>query len=166
MPTGVRCLRKHINKLSRTDLRVLQETFYLPATGRDIRPTFFNKKFTGMKRIAILASVALMMALAPLDAQEQGVSTVPEDEPEIVINPDFQKYFADNSKLQTDAEGNRKTGLVVAEFRVNDHGVPSSIQIVSGFSRDANREVIDLLVSGPRWATTGDKRIRTVVEYK
>ncbi len=53
----------------------------------------------------------------------------------------------------------------MAEFRVNDAGVPSEIRVVEGISSEINREVIDLLQRGPHWEPTGERRVRTVLIY-
>ena len=49
---------------------------------------------------------------------------------------------------------------------MNEHGVPSAVRILSGYSQEANSEVIMLLVTGPAWEPTGGERIRTVVRYE
>lgn len=64
------------------------------------------------------------------------------------------------------ADGTPARGRVVAEFRVNDVGVPSGIRIVAGLSPEINREVIELLLEGPRWEPTSGERIRTVLLYE
>ncbi len=86
--------------------------------------------------------------------------------PDTVTNEAFMQYFRENSKLLVNAEGERTSGSVTVEFRVNDRGVPSAIQIVSGFSAETNHEVIDLLVGGPRWTPTKGKRVRMVIKYE
>ena len=82
----------------------------------------------------------------------------------VVHNPAFEAYFAANHK-ESPAAADRPVE-VVAEFRVNEHGVPSAVRILSGYSQEANREVIMLLVTGPAWEPTGGERIRTVVRYE
>ncbi len=86
--------------------------------------------------------------------------------PDTVVNEEFMEYFRANSKLQVNPEGERTKGAVTVEFRVNDKGVPSAIQIISGFSVETNHEVIDLLVKGPLWTPTKGKRVRMVIEYE
>lgn len=93
--------------------------------------------------------------------------TVSSDEhADTVYYEDFAKYFLENRKPKFDASGNRQKGRVTLEFRVNTAGVPSAIHVISSFSREANREAIEMLVEGPRWEPTHDRRIRTVVEYE
>ena len=82
----------------------------------------------------------------------------------VVHNPAFEAYFAANHK-ESPAAADRPVE-VVAEFRVNEHGVPSAVRILSGYSQEANSEVIMLLVTGPAWEPTGGERIRTVVRYE
>ena len=90
----------------------------------------------------------------------------PTEEAETVIYPVFDEYFKKHRRLKNGADGNPLKGEVVVEFRVNDAGVPSGLRIVSSFSREANREVMELLVEGPRWTPTHDRRIRVVVKYE
>lgn len=117
-----------------------------------------------MKKSAMILALAAMLAVLPLGLR--AAAQAPDnDAVETVVNDDFQKYFEEN-RTQTDAEGNQITGEVVVEFRVNDYGIPSAIQVTSGFSRDINREVIAMLIEGPKWPSSDGKRIRTVVEYK
>ena len=99
------------------------------------------------------------------DALLDGVVSEP-DGVELVSNPEFEEYFMKNRRRVTDADGNRIEGVVVAEFRVNRAGVPSSIRITRGISQDVNREVIELLLSGPRWEPTGEDRIRIELHYR
>lgn len=86
------------------------------------------------------------------------------DKTEVVENPDFVNYFNANSAIKADPESN-VAGEVVVEFRVNSKGVPSGITVISSPSPEVGREVISLLVSGPKWEPTGGKRVRTRVEY-
>lgn len=99
-------------------------------------------------------------ALATRSVQDPG------EDVETVVYPVFDDYFRKNRRLKNDADGNPLKGEVVVEFRVNDAGVPSGLRIVSSFSREANREVLELLVEGPRWTPTHDRRIRTAVKYE
>lgn len=80
-------------------------------------------------------------------------------------NPEFEKYWIENRLVLTLGDGTPLMGDIVVEFEVNDAGIPSSIRIVSGLSRDSNREVIDMLVSGPRWTSTAGERITVVLTY-
>lgn len=80
-------------------------------------------------------------------------------------NPEFEKYWIENRLVLTLGDGTPLMGDIVVEFEVNDAGIPSSIRIVSGLSRDSNREVIDMLVSGPRWTPTAGGRITVVLTY-
>lgn len=90
----------------------------------------------------------------------------PSDLPDMVVNEEFLRYFRENSILQVDSEGERTKGTVTVEFRVNDRGVPSAIQVISGFSVETNHEVIDLLVNGPLWTPTKGRRVRMTIEYR
>ena len=124
------------------------------------------------KEIAVLAqkSVAEVVgdagntgtadAFATRSAEESG------EEVETVVYPVFNEYFLKHRRLKSDADGNPLRGEVIVEFRVNDAGVPSGLRIVSSFSREANREVLELLVEGPRWTPTHDRRIRAVIKYE
>ena len=85
---------------------------------------------------------------------------------ETVVYPVFDEYFKKNRRLKNDADGNPLKGEVVVEFRVNDAGVPSAVRIVSSFSREANREVLELLIEGPRWTPTHERRVRFTVKYE
>ena len=118
-----------------------------------------------MKKLVVYFAMAMMFLVVPfsLNAAENTPET---DNIETVTNEEFTKYFEDNRKIVTDENGNRITGTVEVEFRVNDHGVPSGIQVTKGFSREANREVIAMLIEGPKWTSTDGKRVRIVVEYK
>ncbi len=82
-----------------------------------------------------------------------------------VVNEEFMKYFRENSRLRVNSEGERTEGTVTVEFRVNDRGVPSAIRVISGFSQEANHEIIDLLVNGPLWTPTKGRRVRMVIDY-
>lgn len=97
-------------------------------------------------------------AINGLDAEDSGKNI------RVVRNANFEKYFADNRRTLKSAGGG-VTGSVVVEFRVNDAGVPTSIRVLSGISKDANRKVIELLVSGPVWEPTADERVRAVLNY-
>lgn len=81
----------------------------------------------------------------------------------MVHNPEFDAFFAANCKAQP--EGERPVEIVV-EFRVNDHGVPSAVRILTWYSQETSSEIIMLLVTGPRWEPTGNERICTVVRYE
>lgn len=87
-------------------------------------------------------------------------------EADTVVYPAFEEYVRRNRRRTTLADGTPARGRVVAEFRVNEAGVPSSIRIVSGISSEINREVIGMLLEGPRWEPTGGRRIRTAVVYE
>ena len=82
-----------------------------------------------------------------------------------VRNLEFEEYFRQNRKVTMLADGSPAEGVVIVEFRVNDVGVPSAIQVVSGFSTEVNADLIRLLIEGPRWEPTGDRRIRIEVTY-
>lgn len=82
-----------------------------------------------------------------------------------VRNLEFEEYFRQNRKVTMLADGAPAEGVVIVEFRVNDVGVPSAIQVVSGFSTEVNADLIRLLIEGPRWEPTGDRRIRIEVTY-
>lgn len=97
-------------------------------------------------------------AINGLDAEDSGKNI------RVVRNANFEKYFASNRRTLKSAGGG-VTGSVVVEFRVNDAGVPTSIRVLSGISKDANRKVIELLVSGPVWEPTAGERVRTVLNY-
>ncbi len=84
---------------------------------------------------------------------------------EMVSNEAFTAYFERSRRVATLPDGKRAQGCVVAEFRVNDAGVPSEIRVVEGISSEINREVIDLLQRGPHWEPTGERRVRTVLIY-
>ena len=81
----------------------------------------------------------------------------------MVHNPEFDAFFVANHKERLSSG---EPVEIVVEFRVNDHGVPSAIRILSWYSQETSSEVIMLLVTGPRWEPTGDERIRTVVRYE
>lgn len=81
----------------------------------------------------------------------------------MVHNPEFDAFFAANCKARP--EGERPVEIVV-EFRVNDHGVPSAVRILTWYSQETSSEIIMLLVTGPRWEPTGNERICTVVRYE
>ncbi len=83
----------------------------------------------------------------------------------MVSNEAFTAYFERSRRVATLPDGKRAQGCVVAEFRVNDAGVPSEIRVVEGISSEINREVIDLLQRGPHWEPTGERRVRTVLIY-
>lgn len=81
-----------------------------------------------------------------------------ESEVAVDENKKFTRYFNENRK------GVAK-GTVVVEFRVNDHMVPSDIRIISGISPEINREVMELMLAWPGWESTGNQRIRIILEY-
>lgn len=81
----------------------------------------------------------------------------------MVHNPEFDAFFAANCKARP--EGKLPVEIVV-EFRVNDHGVPSAVRILTWYSQETSSEIIMLLVTGPRWEPTGNERICTVVRYE
>ncbi len=81
------------------------------------------------------------------------------------VNPEFEKYWIENRLVLTLSDGTPLMGDIIVEFEVNDAGIPSSIRIVSGLSRDSNREIIDMLVSGPRWTPTAGERITVIITY-
>lgn len=84
---------------------------------------------------------------------------VKKSEVPVIENEEFTRYFNEHR--------NRAVGgVVVAEFRVNDKGVPSDIYIIAGISSQVNREVIALLTSGPAWEPTGTERVRIVLWYE
>ena len=89
-----------------------------------------------------------------------------ETQRDTVSNPAFTEYFVKYRRRVTLADGTPARGRVVAEFRVNDAGVPSGIRIVAGLSPEINREVIELLLEGPRWEPTSGERVRTVLLYE
>lgn len=106
--------------------------------------------------------------VAQKQADETTVAAVVQDDAanilKVVRNERFDKYFAANQRALKSAAG-VSSGTFVVEFRVNDAGIPTSVRVVSGVSQEANRKVIELLVSGPAWEPTGDERVRTVLKY-
>lgn len=97
---------------------------------------------------------------------EADTAAFSETRRDTVSNPAFAEYFYKYRRRVTLADGTPARGRVVAEFRVNDAGVPSGIRIVAGLSPEINREVIELLLEGPRWEPTSGERIRTVLLYE
>ena len=97
---------------------------------------------------------------------EADTAAFSETRRDTVSNPAFTEYFYKYRRRVTLADGTPARGRVVAEFRVNDAGVPSGIRIVAGLSPEINREVIELLLEGPRWEPTSGERIRTVLLYE
>ena len=97
---------------------------------------------------------------------EAATAAFSETRRDTVSNPAFAEYFYKYRRRVTLADGTPARGRVVAEFRVNDAGVPSGIRIVAGLSPEINREVIELLLEGPRWEPTSGERIRTVLLYE
>ena len=97
---------------------------------------------------------------------EADTAAFSETRRDTVSNPAFAEYFYKYRRRVTLADGTPARGRVVAEFRVNDVGVPSGIRIVAGLSPEINREVIELLLEGPRWEPTSGERIRTVLLYE
>ena len=97
---------------------------------------------------------------------EAATAAFSETRRDTVSHPAFAEYFYKYRRRVTLADGTPARGRVVAEFRVNDAGVPSGIRIVAGLSPEINREVIELLLEGPRWEPTSGERIRTVLLYE
>lgn len=122
------------------------------------------------KEMSVSASPATARIAAARSAEPEIVITrsqvAPDESIDTVYNESFIKYFAENRRPKTDENGNPQSGEITIEFRVNAAGVPSAIRVLSSFSREANREVIEMLVEGPRWEPTHERRIRTIVEYE
>ncbi len=74
-----------------------------------------------------------------------------------IANPNFIDYFNASRKVVG------VSGNIIVEFRVGDSGRPSKIQVLSAPTKEAGREAIDLLVSGPDWQPTAENRIRTIL---
>lgn len=118
----------------------------------------------------IVSGEAVIVAEAAVTTQADDPTrpltrSMPEEAIDTVYNTSFTEYFLEKRRPKVGDDGNIQSGRVLVEFRVNAAGVPSAIRVLSSFSREANREVIEMLVEGPRWEPTYDRRIRTIVEY-
>lgn len=107
---------------------------------------------------AVMTTRAVSLEDREIEMEEVAVA----DGLRVVHNPAFDAFFAANSKERPE----ELPVEIVAEFRVNEHGVPSAIRILTWYSQETSSEVIMLLVTGPRWEPTGNERIRTVVRYE
>lgn len=115
--------------------------------------------------VAALADVAEVGQEGSADGAVVAVADGVAGNNGLVYNPEFVEYFKQNRKVTMLPDGSPVEGSVIVEFRVNDAGVPSAIQIVSGFSAEVNSDLIRLLIEGPRWEPTGNSRIRIEVTY-
>lgn len=76
----------------------------------------------------------------------------------------YSEYLQKNRAVLYDEAGEKVTGKVVLEFRINRNGRPTSIRVAESLTPEADREARRLLENGPDW-TRAENRIRFTIEF-
>ena len=127
------------------------------AAHRDVMPAAAQRPTREARKRAELPR---MMA-APGIAGIQEVPAARMDS--LVALRSFEDYVKNNMAITKDAEGERISGVAVAEFRADSQGHPIDIRILESPDPAASREARRLIRKAPEWP--GGRTIRVVVEF-